>query len=249
MRGRGEAVFKPTPFFCKECKDAGRGSAVAIRWTSGRVGAAILGRRRTTRRLTTVPPRSRRMAMSPEVPNAPSDPAPRPRFGVGSIVRHLQFGAGRVVAYEPGQYVIVFRGGDTRRVAFGYDGLDADERRGDPETDRIRQAVRDVLGDHGWIDVELELAPRWSGGTLRLVPGRADTQAKDVPIEAFFKKIVAIRDRLRVLEQKINAHPVLAPEEKLDLQGYITRCYGSLTTFNVLFAAEGGRVQGSGERD
>ena len=77
-----------------------------------------------------------------------------------------------------------------------------------------------------------------------LIPGKAEIQAKDVPIEVFFKKIVAIRDRLRVLEQKVNAHATLAAEEKLELQGYITRCYGSLTTFNVLFASEGGRIQG-----
>ena len=119
-----------------------------------------------------------------------------------------------------------------------------EEKRGDPELDRIRQAVREVLGDHGWIDVEIEMAPRWAGGTLRLIPGKAEIQAKDVPIEVFFKKIVAIRDRLRVLEQKVNAHATLAAEEKLELQGYITRCYGSLTTFNVLFASEGGRIQG-----
>ena len=180
---------------------------------------------------------------------APPDPRPAPRLGIGSIVRHLQYGTGRIVAYEPGQYVIAFRGGDTRRVATGYDGLEVEERRGDPETDRIRQAVREALGDHGWIDVEIELAPRWTGGTLRLIPGKADAPSKDVPVEAFFKKIVAIRDRLRVLEQKLNAHPGLAPEDKLELQGYITRCYGSLTTFNVLFAAEGGRVQGTGERE
>ena len=109
--------------------------------------------------------------------------------------------------------------------------------------------MRDVLGEHGWIDVDLELAPRWAGGTLGLIPGKADTQARDVPIEAFFKKLVQVRDRLRVLEQKVNAHPALAAEEKLDLQGHITRCYGSLTTFNVLFAAEGSRFQGTGERD
>ena len=179
----------------------------------------------------------------------PSQP-PVPRLGIGTIVRHVQFGIGRVVAYEAAQYVIVFRGGDTRRVAFGYDGLEVDERAGDPETDRIRQAVREVLGDHGWIDVDLELAPRWTGGTLRMLPGKADTQAKDVPIEAFFKKIVGVRDRLRVLEQKINASASLAPEEKVELQGYITRCYGSLTTFNVLFASEGSRLHGTGgERD
>jgi hypothetical protein len=177
------------------------------------------------------------------------EPAPAARLGVGTIVKHVQFGLGRVVGYEPGQYVIVFRGGDTRRVALTYDGLEVEERRGDPETDRMRQAVRDVLGDHGWIDVDLELSPRWSGGTLRMIPGKADLQAKDVPIDVFFRKIVGIRDRLRVLEQKINANARLASEEKLELQGYITRCYGSLTTFNVLFAAEGGRVQGTGERE
>jgi hypothetical protein len=179
----------------------------------------------------------------------PPPAASGPRLGIGTIVRHLQFGVGRIVGFESDQYVIVFRGGDTRRVAFSYDALEVDQRRGDPETDRVRQAVRDVLGDHGWIDVDLELGPRWTGGLLRLVPGKADVQPKEISIEAFFKKIVGIRDRLRVLEQKINAHPTLAPEEKLELQGYITRCYGSLTTFNVLFAAEGSRIQGSGERD
>jgi len=195
-------------------------------------------------------PPERRTGMSPEpASTGAQESAPLPRLGVGTIVKHLQFGVGRIVAYEPGQYVIVFRGGDTRHVAFGYDGLEVEERRGDPETDRIRQAVRDVLGDHGWIDVELELSPRWAGGTLRLIPAKGDLQAKDVPIEAFFKKIIGIRDRLRVLEQKVNAHPRLGSEEKLELEGYITRCYGSLTTFNVLFAAEGSRVQGTGERD
>ncbi len=188
--------------------------------------------------------------MSPESASPDRPPSiPAARLGIGTIVRHFQFGAGRIVAYEPGQYVIVFRGGDTRRVAFGYDGLEVQERRGDPETDRIREAVRDVLGDHGWIDVDLELAPRWAGGTLRLIPGKPDVQAKEVPIEVFFKKIVGLRDRLRVLEQKVNAHPSLALEEKLELQGHITRCYGSLTTFNVLFGAEGSRIQGTGERD
>ena len=96
--------------------------------------------------------------MSPESTSpGGSGPAAVPRLGIGTIVRHFQFGVGRVVAYEPGQYVIVFRGGDTRRVAFSFDGLEVDERKGDPETDRIRQAVREVLGEHGWIDVDLVL--------------------------------------------------------------------------------------------
>ena len=106
-----------------------------------------------------------------------------------------------------------------------------------------------IATDLGWIDVELDLGRRWVGGTLKLIPGKEGTQAKDIPIEAFFKKILGMRDRLRVLEQKINAHPTLTPEEKLELDGYITRCYGSLTTFNVLFATGEGQFKGQGEKD
>jgi hypothetical protein len=134
-------------------------------------------------------------------------------------------------------------------VGFAFPGLQAESAAGDPEIDRLKQAVREVLGDHGWIDVDLELGKRWVGGTLRLVPGKEGTQAKDLPLEIFFKKIIGIRDRLRVLEQKLNSHPSLAPEEKLELQGYISRCYGSLTTFNVLFGAAESQFKGQGDRE
>jgi hypothetical protein len=175
--------------------------------------------------------------------------SPGPSLGLGTIVRHRDFGRGRIVAYDEDRYVILFRGGDAKTVAFTFDGLEAEGSAGDPELDRIAQVVRDVLGDHGWLDVDLELGRRWVGGTLRLVPGRDDSQAKDVPIEVFLKKLVGIRDRLRVLEQKVNSHPSLAPEEKLELQGYITRCYGSLTSFNVLFGNRASWFVGQGERE
>ena len=172
----------------------------------------------------------------------------RPRFGVGTIVKHRDFGRGRVVAYDEDRYVIVFPGGEAKTVAFAFDGLDAVNGAGDPELDRITQAVRAVLGDHGWLDVDLELGKRWVGGTLKLVPGK-DGQAKDIPIEVFLKKLVGVRDRLRVLEQKLNSHPTLSGEEKLELQGYITRCYGSLTTFNVLFANRASWFVGQSDKD
>ena len=175
--------------------------------------------------------------------------SPRPRFGVGSLVGHAHFGSGRIMTYEGDTYVILFRGGETRRVPFASGDLKAETAVGDPEFDRVKQAVREVLGDQGWLDVELELGKRWVGGTLRLIPGKDATQPRDVPLEVFFKKIVAIRDRLRVLEQKVNSHPTLAPEEKLDLQGYISRCYGSLTTFNVLFGASESHFKGQADRD
>lgn len=172
-----------------------------------------------------------------------------PSFGLGTIVRHRDFGRGRVVGYDQDRYVIVFPGGDAKMVAFAFEGMTADGSPGDPELDRIVQAMRDVLGDHGWLDVDLELNKRWVGGTLKLVPGKDETQAKDVPIEVFLKKLIGIRDKLRVLEQKLNSHPALAPEEKLELQGYITRCYGSLTTFNVLFSNRASWFVGQGERE
>lgn len=91
-----------------------------------------------------------------------------------------------------------------------------------------------------------EIAPRWVGGSVVLQPSN-DTQPKEIPLEVFFKKVIGVRDALRVLEQKVNTHGQLSAEEKAQWQGYITRAYGSLTTFNVLFKEGKDRfVGGSG---
>jgi hypothetical protein len=82
---------------------------------------------------------------------------------------------------------------------------------------------------------EVPLAPKWEGGTVKLIPGNAQLQPKEIPIDTLFHKVVMIRNNLRTLEQKLNAHPKLTDAEKVELQQYITRSYGSLTTFNVLF--------------
>jgi len=109
----------------------------------------------------------------------------------------------------------------------------------------LREVIRDELGAS-----EVELGARWEGGEVILKPGKEGTQEKRVPIDAFFHKVVMIRDKLRVLEQRINAHAKLSDEEKVQMQQYVTGCYGTLTTFNVLFAhREDGFAGAKGDKD
>jgi hypothetical protein len=95
----------------------------------------------------------------------------------------------------------------------------------------LSEVIRDELGVR-----PVELAAKWAGGEVVLKPGKEGLQEKRLPIDAIFHKVVMVRDRLRVLEQRINGHPKLGDDEKVQMQQYVTACYGSLTTFNVLFA-------------
>ena len=107
--------------------------------------------------------------------------------------------------------------------------------------DEFAQAIREALRDES---APVALAPKWEGGTVLLKPGDPQTQPKEIPLDALFHKVVLIRDRLRVLEQRLNANPRLSDAEKVELQQYVTRCYGSLTTFNLLFRDEKDRFVG-----
>ena len=105
----------------------------------------------------------------------------------------------------------------------------------DMNADEFREVLREVIRDELGM-AEVELGGRWQGGEVILKPGKEGTAEKRFPLEALFTKVVMIRDKLRVLEQKINGNPKLSAEDKVQLQQYVTGCYGSLTTFNVLFA-------------
>jgi hypothetical protein len=104
----------------------------------------------------------------------------------------------------------------------------------DMNADEFREVLREVIRDELGVS-NAPLGARWEGGEVILKPGKEGTAEKRIPIEALFSKVVMIRDKLRVLEQKLNAHTKLTAEEKVAMQQYITGCYGSLTTFNVLF--------------
>jgi hypothetical protein len=98
----------------------------------------------------------------------------------------------------------------------------------------IKQAVKEAIDELLGLG-ETRLGGRFEGGTVVIKPGKPGTQEKTIPVEALFHKVTMVRDRLRVLEQRINAHQKLSEEDKAELQQYVTRCYGSLTSFNVLF--------------
>ena len=165
------------------------------------------------------------------------------KFLVGSVVNHKVYGQGRIIGVEPPFYVIEFAQ-QLARVPFEYKDMSLDAKC-DQSYEQLKFAVSEVLNDFGAISPSKELAARWMGGEMVLVPGKKDTQEKRIPLEAFFKKIIGVREKLRVLEQKLNNHANLTYADKLELQGYITRCYGSLTTFNVLFSKDAAQFSGS----
>lgn len=172
--------------------------------------------------------------------------------GPGSRVMHTHFGKGMVVDASSESLTIWFKSQQgSKQVSRDYEGLqiletvEATVSGGNISIADIEEAVDNVL-ERRLHDIQLvPMGIRWNGGTLVMKPGDDSLQPKELPIETFFHKIVMVRDRLRLIEQKINAHKILTPEEKVDIQQYITGVYGSLTTFNVLFRDSFHQFRGS----
>lgn len=113
--------------------------------------------------------------------------------------------------------------------------------------DELKKILRELIQEDLPVG-HTPLGDRWIGGVLYLQPKDPNATPKQIPIETFFHKIVMIRDRLRVLEQAINAHKVLTDEDKINLQQYITKIYGSLTSFNVLFKEKSDHFVGESKK-
>ena len=160
-------------------------------------------------------------------------------LGIGTRLQHTQYGPGVIVGVRYATYLISF-------INHGIKEIDKVD---DKLEEIIPENVTEEIETHSDVERSLlkilrqwsspeELVPlgdRWTGGTLLLQPKDSTQKPKEIPVEVFFHKIVMTRDRLRVLEQQINSHKILSDADKVNLQQYITRVYGSLTTFNVLF--------------
>jgi hypothetical protein len=159
-------------------------------------------------------------------------------LGVGSRVKHPQFGKGVVVQIRSDAYEICFIENGVRQIMRDYEGLDVFEALETPSDlvtyEKMEKSLTRVLRRFSDIQETVPLGQKWTGGKMILYPGDKTLKEKEIPIETFFHKIVMVRDRIRVMEQRINGSS-LTDEEKVDLEQYITRIYGSLTTFNVLF--------------
>jgi hypothetical protein len=160
-------------------------------------------------------------------------------LGIGTRLQHTHYGPGVIVGIKYATYLISFINHGIKEIDKTDDKLDEII----PEnvsleietTSEVEKSLLKILRLWGGFSEIVPLGEKWIKGTMLLQPFDKSLKPKEIPIDDFFHKIVMLRDRLRVLEQNINSNKTLSDEEKVNIQQYITRCYGSLTTFNVLF--------------
>ncbi|MGY6520201.1 MAG: hypothetical protein ACXIUD_00615 [Mongoliitalea sp.] len=177
-------------------------------------------------------------------------------LGIGSQIRHPKFGKGVVVESDASYYKIYFNyTGEVKTIARDFPNFELIEKKEaefQPITlSDIEKAVENVIKKNQPKEEvpKVTMAQKWINGTITLNPFNPEMSNKEIPIKTFFHKIVMVRERLRVLEQNINNHPKLDDEDRVQMQQYITRSYGSLTTFNVLFADKDDYFKGTGKDD
>ena len=160
---------------------------------------------------------------------------------IGTIVSHYRYGEGVIYKVNLTSYEIIFERGGKLQMSKSNTELELVQKPEDNASakdvnlEQVEEIVTYILDKYNALSYTIPLGNKWLGGTMLLQPANKDLKPKEIPIETFFHKIVMLRDRLRVLEQNINSNEKLSDEDKINLQQYITRVYGSLTTFNVLF--------------
>ena len=158
-------------------------------------------------------------------------------LGISSRIKHPEFGKGVVTNVTSKHYWVTFIENGLETIAIDSDFEVIEAAEDDVDTisfHEVETTLKSILKT--WSDVSevVTIADKWKGGTLIMQPGDSNLKPNEIPIDTFFRKITMVRDRLRVMEQKIN-NSNLEEHEKIDLQQYLTRSYGSLTSFNVLF--------------
>ena len=171
-------------------------------------------------------------------------------LGIGSRIKHETYGVGVVTNVTSKQYWVTFidNGLETIDVDDSFEVIDAVEDEVDTVSFyEVEKVFKTLLHKYSDISEIVPLADKWKGGTIELKPKDSSLSSKEIPIDIFFHKIVMVRDRVRVMEQKINSSKTLDDQDKIDLQQYLTRIYGSLTTFNVLFKNNTQNFKGAGK--
>lgn len=156
---------------------------------------------------------------------------------IGSRIKHPDYGVGVILNVRANYYDITFYNQGAEKVFFDeeFEVIElAQAPKGAVSMFDVEQTLVSILKEWNGQTETVELGDRWKNGTLILKPAAEGLATKEMPIETFFHKIVMMRDKLRVLEQKVNASN-LDDSEKVDCQQYISRCYGSMTSFNILF--------------
>lgn len=160
-------------------------------------------------------------------------------LGIGTRLQHTQYGPGVIVGIRYATYLISFINHGIKEIDKTDDKLDEiipENVTEEIETHSdVERSLLKILRLWGGFNETVPLGDKWIKGMMLLQPADKSLKPKEIPVEDFFHKIVMLRDRLRVLEQNINSNKKLSDEDKVNMQQYITRCYGSLTTFNVLF--------------
>ncbi len=160
-------------------------------------------------------------------------------LGIGTRLQHTHHGPGVIVGIKYASYIISFINHGIKEVDKTDDKLDEiipENVSEEIETHSdVEKSLLKILRLWGGLTENVPLGDKWHGGSMLLQPADKSLKPKEIPIADFFHKVVMLRDRLRVLEQNINSNKKLSDEDKANIQQYITRCYGSLTTFNVLF--------------